>query len=95
MKRIPSDDLGGGVRTPLAEPDAHGQAALMLTESILHALVENGSMTATLAASTARTASEVKREVAMMLGESRERMQESIDLLGKIERSFASHGVAR
>ena len=27
------------------EPDAHGQAALLLTESLLHMLVENGELT--------------------------------------------------
>lgn len=70
------------------EPDPHGQAALLLAESTLHALVEKRTISSVDAASITRTAVEVKREVAVALGESRETMQASIDLLSKIEDSF-------
>lgn len=75
-----------------AEPDAHGQASLLLTESILHALVETGTLTTDQAIGVVRTASEVKVEVAAEIGESRGRMKQSIGLLSAIELSLAAGG---
>ena len=46
------------------EPDAHGQAALLLAESILHALVETNTLSADQALSVIDTTCEVKVEVA-------------------------------
>lgn len=73
--------------TPL-EPDAHGQAALLLAESTLHMLVELGVLTALQAVSVVRTASDVKIEVAQIAGESEGRMRASLDLLARIEASL-------
>ena len=73
-----------GPRLPRGEPDAHGQAALMLSESILHALVEVSAMTSHEALEVVRTAQEVKAEVAALAGESRGRMEESLKLLDRI-----------
>ncbi|MBC7986538.1 MAG: hypothetical protein H7X93_07690 [Sphingomonadaceae bacterium] len=97
MPRIPSNDTGlnharEARATPIVEPDAHGQAALLLTESLLHTLVEKGALSAVEAMGTVCTAAEVKREVAALIGESNERMQASLDLLDKIESSFATYG---
>ena len=75
-----------------AEPDAHGQAALLLAESILHALVENNVLTTARAVDVVATASEVKAEIATVAGESSARMNASLDLLAAIERSFAVDG---
>lgn len=80
------DSVGPSVAVP--EPDAHGQAALLLAESILHALVENSTLSAAEAADIVQTAADVKRQVAAMIGESQGRMQASLDLLGAIRRSF-------
>ncbi len=71
------------------EPDAHGQAALLLAESILHALVETQTLTVEAALSIIETTCEVKVEVAEQAGESRGRMQESLALLQAIATSFA------
>lgn len=71
-----------------AEPDAHGQAALLLTESILHALVEAGVLTATQALSAVQTAAEVKADVATETGESEGRMLQSLGLLTAISQGF-------
>lgn len=71
------------------EPDAHGQAALLLAESILHALVETQTLTIDTALSVIKTTCEVKREVAENTGESDGRMQESLALLEAIASSFA------
>ena len=72
----------------IIEPDAHGQAALLLIESLLHALVENATLTTTEVEEVLTTAAEVKVEVAEAAGESKGRMQESLMLLAKIAGSF-------
>jgi hypothetical protein len=75
----------------LAEPDAHGQAALLLTESLLHMLVENRGLTNAQAVDVVHTAALVKVEVAEAAGESRGRMLESLALLGRMEASFQAN----
>jgi hypothetical protein len=72
----------------VAEPDAHGQAALLLTESLLHMLVENRGLTNAQAVDVVHTAAVVKVEVAEAAGESRSRMLESLALLSRMEQSF-------
>ena len=66
------------------EPDAHGQAALMLAESMLHALMENGNLTTAQGISVVSTAQEIKVEFAHLAHESEGRMQASLNLLKKI-----------
>ena len=73
-----------GARPPTGEPDAHGQAALMLAESILHILVDTRVLTNAQALDAVHTAQEIKAEVAALAGESRRRMQESLALLDRI-----------
>jgi hypothetical protein len=85
---IPVDD-GRGLPSVL-EPDAHGQAALLLTESLIHTLVENSAITNDQAIEVIRTAAEVKVEVATAAHESNGRMQESLALLSKMASSFES-----
>ena len=63
-----------------SEPDAHGQAALLLAESILHALVESKTLSLEGALSVISTTCEVKVEVAALSGESHGRMVESLQL---------------
>jgi hypothetical protein len=70
------------------EPDAHGQAALLLTESLIHTLVENSTLTNVKAIELIRIAAEVKVEVATAARESDARMQESLALLSKMACSF-------
>jgi hypothetical protein len=83
---IPVDDNS---RLPaILEPDAHGQAALLLTESLIHTLVENSTLTNVEAVELIRIAAEVKVEVATAAHESDSRMQESLALLSKMASSF-------
>jgi hypothetical protein len=84
---IPNDNAATGA---LLEPDAHGQAALLLAESTLHALVENATFSPAEAVDVLRTAAEVKVELATVTGESKGRMQASLDLLALITTSFES-----
>ena len=74
----------------VAEPDAHGQAALLLTESLIHALVEKGQLSVPEAVEVIEIAADVKVEVATVAGESKARMEESLALLGKMSASFGT-----
>lgn len=76
----------------VVEPDAHGQAALLLAESILHALVDTSVMTNAEAITVVTAAADVKREVATAAGESTGRMQQSLDLLSRMTASFEADG---
>ena len=71
------------------EPDAHGQAALLLAESILHTLIETKVLTHAQAASAIQSACEIKQEIAEETREPASTMQRSLALLGGIERSLA------
>lgn len=87
----PSNRVGRKAGPPMiVEPDAHGQAALLLTESLIHMLVECGSITNTQAVEVVQVAAEVKVEVATSAGESAKRIKESLDLLAKMQSSFES-----
>ena len=72
----------------VTEPDAHGQAALLLTESLLHMLVANATLTNAEAIEVVTVAAEVKVEVAAASGESRRRRDQSLQLLSKMADSF-------
>lgn len=72
------------------EPDAHGQAALLFAESILHKLVEASILTSAQALEIVQAAAEVKVEVATAAGESTGRMLASLALLQRIRVSLES-----
>jgi hypothetical protein len=75
---------------PKSEPDAHGQAALLLTESLVHMLVDNRTLSNGQAIEVIQIAAEVKTQVAEAAGESKARMNESLALLAKMSSSFAA-----
>jgi hypothetical protein len=72
------------------EPDAHGQAALLLAESLIHMLVDHRILSLDQAVEVIQIAAEVKTEVAAAAGESKARMHESLALLANISNSFES-----
>ena len=72
------------------EPDAHGQAALLLAESLIHMLVDQGILSLDQAVEVIQIAAEVKTEVAAAAGESKARMNESLALLANMSKSFES-----
>jgi hypothetical protein len=84
----PELDATFSLKNPGSEPDAHGQAALLLAESILHALVESATLSNPEAIEIVKMAAEVKVEVATEAGESVGRMNESLELLSRITASF-------
>ena len=79
--------------SPQAEPDAHGQAALMLIESLLHGLIEKEVMSSDEVLIVLETACEIKVEIATAEGESRKRIEESLELLHRIRTSLSSDNV--
>lgn len=83
-----NDNAGVGKMPPRHEPDAHGQAALILVESILHTLIETKTFTRSQALLAVQTASEVKIDVAAEIGESTGRMEQSLALLASIAQSL-------
>lgn len=74
----------------IQEPDAAGQAALMLAESMLHALIEAGTLTPEEALSVVTTAQEIKVEFAHLAGESAGPMNASLKMLETISNSLES-----
>jgi hypothetical protein len=82
-----------------SEPDPHGQMALMLCESLLHELVENGVITKAQALGAIDTVVELAREAAESdrpLGSARRRAQtqSAMIIIEAIRRSFAAKGAS-
>jgi hypothetical protein len=84
MPHQPNDNRAASLPPVVDGPDAHGQAALILAESILHALIETKTITAEKALDVVHLAEEIKSEVAGLAGESETRMNESLELLKRI-----------
>jgi hypothetical protein len=92
---LPTSGAGASPSRTTQEPDAHGQAALLLAESTLHTLVEKTLLTVEEAVSVVQTAAEAKVAVAIELGESKGRMEESLELLARISDTFAIDAAPR
>lgn len=71
-----------------AAPDAHGQAALLIVESILHGLREKGLLDIDDVLNITQTAAEVKEQVVEDRQEPATIGKQSIELIRKIERSL-------
>lgn len=72
----------------LREPDAHGQAAMLLVESLIHGLVSKSVLSVADAVEIVDTAVEVKIEIAMDLGDSPQTLRESVAMLESISTSL-------
>lgn len=88
MPHSANENRAARVPPPTDEPDAHGQAALILAECILHALVDVGAISTQQALDVVQSAEEIKTEIAALSGESETRMHESLELLKRIAMSF-------
>lgn len=91
MNDVVPETSRGLILDEVIEPDAHGQAALLLAEAILHALVETETISLEAALSVIQTTCEVKTELAERTGESEKRMKESLRLLRSISTTFATY----
>lgn len=74
----------------LRGPDPHGQAAMLLVESLMHGLVARSVISVADAVEIVGIAAEVKEAVAADLGDSRATMVESLAILDGIQASLAN-----
>jgi len=81
-----NDDYPAAARVP--EPDAHGQAAMLLVESLIFGLIERSAISVEDALDIVEAAAEVKADIAVDIGESPETMRRSLNLLAAISDSL-------
>jgi hypothetical protein len=81
--------------TPTPEPDAHGQAAMLLVESLLHGLIARSVIGVADAIEVVAVAAEVKEEIAADLGDSPATMQRSLAILSSIRLSLENDPTGR
>lgn len=70
-------------------PDAHGQAAMLLVESLIHSLIAGGVITVAAAVEIVDDATEVKTDIAGDLGDSPANLRKSLGLLKAISVSLS------
>lgn len=88
--RTSNDNDAARAYARMPEPDAYGQAAMFLTESLIHGLIARKVITVADAVEIVGAAAEVKEEVGEELGESPVTLQRSLVLLDSISRSLAN-----
>jgi len=70
-------------------PDAHGQAAMLLVESLMHGLISKQVISAAEAIEIVDIASDVKVDKAVDLGDSTANLVESLKLLDAVSASLS------
>ena len=87
MSRNTANDNGA---TPIVAPgpDAHGQAALLLVESLLHSLIARSVLSVEQAIEVVEVAADVKGEIAAERGDSPETLRRSLVMLDAIVASL-------
>jgi len=84
---ILKDDVAGD-RVVLRGPDAHGQAAVLLVESLIHGLVARSILSVADAIEIVDIAAEVKLDIAEEMGDSPATMRKSLGILGAMSDSL-------
>ncbi len=74
---------------PRLTPDPHGQAALLLVESLIHGLISREGLTSEEAVQIIEVAAEVKEALAEDMGEHPAIMAESLNLLHAMANSLS------
>jgi len=69
-------------------PDAHGQAAMLLVESLIHGLIARKVISVADAVEIIEIAADVKEDIGEALGDSPETLRKSLALLGAISSSL-------
>jgi hypothetical protein len=87
-EEISNDNAATPTSAELRGPDAHGQAAMLLVESLIHGLIERSVLTVNEAVEIVDVASQIKMEVADTLGDSPATMRKSLSLLSAISSSL-------
>lgn len=73
------------------QPDAQGQAALLLIESLIHSLLDNGALTKPQALEAIESAMQVKEESAAEEKEPSGTLRKSLSLLVNMQLSIEAH----
>ncbi|HVF83156.1 MAG TPA: hypothetical protein VM913_03175 [Sphingomicrobium sp.] len=84
------NDYSADAKAMLDGPDPHGQAAMLLTESLLHGLVARKVISIPDAIEIVEIAADVKAETAADAEESAAKIQKSLAILNAVARSLAS-----
>ena len=64
MDKLTSNDNGASPQTHRPEPDAHGQAAILLVESLIHGLVARAILSVSDALEIMQVAADVTKDIA-------------------------------
>ena len=86
---MPSDTTNDNADVDAHGPDAHGQAAMLLVESLLHGLIAREVFSIPDAVEIVDIAAEVKADVAGELGDSPANLRKSLGLLNAISLSLS------
>lgn len=78
-----------GIDKAAPGPDAHGQAAILLVESLIHGLIARSVLSVGEAVEIVNVAREVKQEFADEMGEPRGIMEHSLAILDAIHASLS------
>lgn len=78
-------------RDPNPQPDAQGQAALLLLESLIHSLLDNGALTKAQALEAIASAIQVKEESAGDRKEPAPTLRKSLGLMANMKQSIEAH----
>jgi hypothetical protein len=70
------------------QPDAHGEAAMLLVESMIHGLIAHSAITTAQAVEIVDIAAETKAEIDADLGDTEPRSRSAADILDSISRSL-------
>lgn len=85
-----NDNQPARARGDLRDPDPHGQAAMLLVESLLHGLIARSVITVADAVEVVEIAVDVNEEVAAEMGDTQATMEKSLALLGAVHVSLSN-----
>ncbi|MHB8285221.1 MAG: hypothetical protein ACYDD1_11145 [Caulobacteraceae bacterium] len=89
MVEFTNDNDTAGNKRPSQSPDAHGQAAMLLVESLLHGLVARSTLTVAEAVEIVDIAAEVQEAISNDLDDPPATMGQSLTILGVLRASLA------
>ena len=83
-----NENHSGMLDSDLSGPDPHGQAAMLLVESLIHGLIARSVITPADAVEIVEIAAEAKEDIALSLGDSPATLRKSLRLLQAVADSL-------
>ena len=83
-----NDNVSGPPNGSAYDGDAHGRAAMLLVESLIHALIARSALTVEDAIEVVEVAADVDMELALELDIAPATLKKSLDLLARINASL-------